>query len=135
MPGGRQPHAKAAISSTERRILRTGKMHGKSGKEERRIMRLREAALRQAAEAATAGKAAATTTTSGTGSSSSAEASSSAAAAAAKADGDLPAMRRVFVAREKEKAERAAAATTATPAAASFLASLRAEMSAAKDTS
>lgn len=127
--GGLPQHVAAGanknISKRERYILRVGSAPGKSGKAERKIIAMREAAENRRKRAAAA-----------------ADPSTAAAenAAATSASSSMPAapeddssLYRKYKAQEKAKEARAAAATNvATPAAVSFLDSLRADMRAGK---
>ena len=118
--GGLPAHVAAgankSIGKKERYLLRTGKAPGKSGKAERKILAMREEAeLRRKREAGQSSAGAASST--------------SASEFSAAAPADEVTLYRRLKAQEQEKEDQAAAAkNVATPAAASFLSSLRAEM-------
>ena len=104
----------AELSVKERYLLRTGKMRGKAGKKERQILMLHEERKKKSVES---GKADACPS------------SSASEAVEAKAAGKSSSLYRRYVEQEEEKQRReAAAAEVRTPAALSFLESLRAEM-------
>lgn len=108
------------MSKRERFCLRTGKMHGKSGKEERRIMQIHEEQKKRKLEE-------------NASSSTSECAPQSVAASSSSSSVEQPSQRRKFIEQEKTKEkEKAAKSEVRTPAALSFLESLRAEMGTAK---
>lgn len=137
--GGLPGHVLAGapvMGKRERYMLRTGKMPGKSGKQERKIIVMREEAQRrrQQAEEAAERKSGGDDGQTSTGEAPAAAATSSKGVSKPCAADEHRSLRLLALQQERDQEARAeAAANTATPAAASFVAALRAQMGVSGD--